>query len=187
MPSDDVPVQVLVRTVAKKPGFKDSHFQVLKQRIELISQLTQEGFKFSQRSASYCVCEISEKIGDIKVGVEARDCLSKVADQVTLAYVATSILPTIFTAKNPKNQEALLTWLCTSIREFGFQGIEMKFMLKHIKDALANTNPAVRNASYQLIGTVHMYAGPSFGSLFEQEKPAILDLIKAEIEKVCFK
>ncbi len=78
LPSDEVPVQVLVRTVGKKPGFKDTHFQVLKQRIELVSMLTNEGFKFSQRSASYCLCELADKIGDIKVGGEARDCLSKV-------------------------------------------------------------------------------------------------------------
>jgi len=103
---------------------------------------------------------------------------------VTLAYVAATIIPPVFTAKNPKNQESLLTWLSVAIREFGFQGIEMKTLLKHIKEALTNTNPAVRTATYQLIGTVHIYAGPSFGSLFEQEKPAILELINAEIEKV---
>ncbi len=59
----------------------------------------------------------------------------------------------------------------------------MKALLKHIKEALTNSSPAVRIATYQLIGTVHIYAGPSFGSLFEQEKPAILELINAEIEK----
>jgi len=79
LPSDEVPVQVLVRTVGKKPGLKDTHFQVLKQRIELVAMLASEGFKFSQRSASYCVCELAEKIGDVKVGAEARDCLSKVS------------------------------------------------------------------------------------------------------------
>jgi len=82
LPSDEVPVQVLVRTVGKKPGFKDTHFQVLKQRIELVAMLASDGFKFSQRSASYCVCELAEKIGDVKVGTEARDCLSKVRFQV---------------------------------------------------------------------------------------------------------
>ncbi len=82
LPSDELPVQVLVRTVGKKPGFKDTHFQVLKQRIELVAMLASDGFKFSQRSASYCVCELAEKIGDVKVGTEARDCLSKVRFQV---------------------------------------------------------------------------------------------------------
>ena len=67
MPSDEVPVQVIVRTLAKKPGFKDTHFQVLKQRIELVGQLAETGFKVSQRSASYCVNEIADKIGDVKV------------------------------------------------------------------------------------------------------------------------
>lgn len=185
MPSDEVPVQILVRTIAKKPGFKDAHFQVLKQRIELISLLAADSaYKFSGRSASYCVAEIAEKIGDLKVGEQARDALSKISDQCTLAHVASIIIPSVFGAKNPKNHENLLLWLSTSIREFGFQGLDVKFLLKHIKDSLTNTNPGIRNATYPLIGTVHIYVGPSFGSLFEQEKPAILELINAEIEKV---
>lgn len=184
LPSDDVPVQVLIRTLAKKPGFKDSHFQVLKQRIEIVSMLADQGYKFTKQSASYCLNEIAEKIGDIKAGEQAKNALGKIAEQVTLALVVTTIVPSVFTAKNPKNHENLLTWLCTAIREFGFQGIEMKFMLKYIKDALASTNPAVRNAAYQLIATIYLYAGPSFGALFEQEKPAILELINAEIDKV---
>lgn len=184
MPADEVPVQVLVRTLAKKPGFKDTHFQVLKQRVELVGLLADQGFNFSQRSASYCINEIAEKIGDLKVGEQVKETLCKISDQVTFAYVVQTIVPSVFTAKNPKNHENLINWLTQYIPEFGFTGIEMKFMLKYIKEALASTNPAVRSAVYPLIACVYMYAGPSFAGLFEQEKPAILEQINGEIEKV---
>lgn len=184
MPADEVPVQVLVRTLAKKPGFKDTHFQVLKQRVELVGLLADQGFKFSQRSASYCINEIAEKIGDLKVGEQVKETLCKISDQVTFAYVVQTIVPSVFTAKNPKNHENLINWLTQYIPEFGFTGIEMKFMLKYIKEALASTNPAVRSAVYPLIACIYMYAGPSFAGLFEQEKPAILEQINGEIEKV---
>ncbi|RNA27578.1 cytoskeleton-associated 5 isoform X1 [Brachionus plicatilis] len=184
MVPDDAPVQVIVRTLAKKPGFKDSHFQVLKQRLELVASVAEVGFKFSQRSASYCLTDIADKIGDAKASEQAKNALSKIGDQCTLSYVVGQVLPSIFEAKNPKNQEHCLLWLSQAIREFGFQGCEVKLILSHIKGALANSNASVRNAAVQLIGTVHMYVGPSFRSFFEQEKPALLDQIDAEIDKV---
>ena len=183
MPSDEVPVQIIIRTLARKPGFKDTHFQVLKQRLELVSVLADTGFKFSQRSASYCLADVADKIGDVKTGQQAKDALSKIAEQCTLPYVCQQILPAIFEGKNPKNQENVLSWLCQAIKEFGFIGMEMKFLLAHIKLGLANSNAAVRVGAVQLIGTVYMYAGPSFRSLFDQEKAALLEQIDAEIDK----
>ena len=91
MPSDDVPVQVIVRTLAKKPGFKDSHFQVLKQRLELITALADASYKFTQRSASYCIIEIADKIGDAKTAQQAKDALSKISEPCTLAYVCQQV------------------------------------------------------------------------------------------------
>lgn len=184
MVPEDTPVQVIVRTLAKKPGFKDSHFQVLKQRLELVTQLAETGFKFSQRTASYCLVDIADKIGDVKTSQQAKDALSKIADQCTLPYVCTQVLNSIFEAKNPKNQENALLWLCQAIKEFGFQGLETKLLLNYTKSALQNSNASVRLASVQLISVIYMYVGQNFRSLFDQEKPALLEQIDAEIEKV---
>ena len=183
-PSDEVPVQIVVRTVAKKPGFKDAHFQVLKQRLELICAVADAGFKFSQRSASYCLADIADKIGDAKTSPQAKDALSKISEQCTLGYVCTQIMPSIFEGKNPKNQEHVLLWAAQAIKEFGFAGVDMKFLLAHIKSALQNSNVTVRSSAIQLIGTIFMYVGPNFRALFDQEKPALLEQIDAEIDKV---
>ena len=160
------------------------HFQVLKQRLELITHIAEQGFKFTQRSASYCLVDIADKISDPKTSQQAKDALSKISEQCTLAYVCTQIVPGICEGKNPKNQEHVFLWLAQAIKEFGFQGIELKMLLPHVKSALQNSNASVRAASVQLIGTIYMYAGPSFRGLFDQEKPALLEQIDAEIEKV---
>ena len=184
MPTDEVPVQIIVRTVAKKPGFKDSHFQVLKQRLELITMIAETGFKFTQRSAGYCLVDIADKIGDVKTAQQAKDALSKIAEVCTLPYVCAQILPSIFEGKNPKNQEHALIWLSGAIKEFGFTGMDMKFLLTHIKSSLANSNATVRSTAIQLIATIYMYVGANFRALFDQEKAALLEQIDAEIEKV---
>ena len=119
-----------------------------------------------------------------KVSEQVRDTLCKISEHVTFAYVVTTIMPVVFAAKNPKNHESLIARLTGSMPEFGFAGIDVKFVLKYVKEALASINPGVRTAVYPLIAAVYMYVGPAFAGFFEQEKPAILEQINAEIEKV---
>lgn len=160
---DEAPVQVIVRTIAKKPGFKDSHFQVLKQRLELVCTLADTGYKFSQRTASYCLVDIADKIGDVKTGQQAKEALAKIAEQCTLPYVcAQCVGPIVVEGKNPKNQEQALLWLGQSIREFGYQGMDTKALVAYIKTSLGNSNPSVRQAAVQLTAVIYMYLGANF-------------------------
>lgn len=47
METADVSTQVIVRTLAKKPGLKDTNFQVLKLRLETVKMLA-ENYNFSR-------------------------------------------------------------------------------------------------------------------------------------------
>jgi cytoskeleton-associated protein 5 len=182
---EDAPVQVIVRTVAaKKPGLKDANFACLKARIELISQVADQGFKFSQRSASYCLLEIADKLGDPKQSVISREAMSRIADHCTLQYVCAQCMPAVLVqGKNPKNQEAILVWITQAIKEFGFTGLDVKALIAQLKEALANTNPSVRGAAIQCIATCNMYM-PQFKTFFEQEKPILVKEIMDQVEKV---
>ena len=44
---------------------------------------------------------------------------------------------------------------------------------------------AVRTAAISLLGTLYMYVGQTLRMFFEEEKPALLQQIDAEFEKVC--
>ena len=182
LPPDDVPTQVIVRTIAKKPGLKDTHFQVLKQKLELITFLAAET-KFSQRSAQYCLVDIADKIGDVKNAQTAKDALSQIAEAIGLQQCQQQTLGSLFEAKNPKNQEHALIWCSQAIKEFGFTSIDVKQLIVHIKAALQNSNASVRSSAIQLIGTIYLYMGANTRVLFENEKPALLEQIDAEIEK----
>ena len=43
---------------------------------------------------------------------------------------------------------------------------------------------AVRTAAISLLGTLHMYVGATLRVFFEEEKPALLQQIDAEFERV---
>jgi cytoskeleton-associated protein 5 len=183
MPSDELPVQIVIRLINKKPGLKDTHPQVLKAKLDLVVFLASEA-KFTQRSVQYCVADISVNIGDAKTSQQAKESLSKIAECIGLQNLLVQVLPLVFEAKSPKNQEHALLWLIQAIRDFGFANIEMKGLIAYLKTALANSNAAVRVAAIQLIGTLYMYVGPNIRVLFEGEKPALLEQIDNEIGKV---
>ena len=60
----------------------------------------------------------------------------------------------------------------------------MKPHVDFIKKAFTATNPAVRTAAINLLGTLHMYLGAQLRMFFEDEKLAILQQIDAAFEKV---
>jgi cytoskeleton-associated protein 5 len=185
MVPEDAPVQIIVRTIAaKKPGLRDTHFQCLKMRLDVLAQVADAGFKFSQRSASYCLAEVADKLGDPKQTQLAREVMSRVADHCTLAYVCRECMPLVLVqGKNPKNQETILVWLTQAIREFGFAGMDVKALIAELKGALANQNPTVRGAAIQCIATCNLYL-PQFKTFFEQEKPILVKEIMNAIEQV---
>ncbi|XP_029636093.1 cytoskeleton-associated protein 5 isoform X2 [Octopus sinensis] len=178
---EEIPTQVFVRVICKKPGLKDSNFQVLKLKIELIGVLAQKA-NFTKCSAGFCLESMVEKIGDVKTGNSCKEALSSIAEAISLDFVCQEVIHSAFAQKNPKNQAEALNWLSQAIKEFGLK-VNFKSVNENVKKALAATNPAVRTAAIQLLGVVYMYMGPSLRMFYENEKPALLQQIDAEFEK----
>ena len=71
------------------------------------------------------------------------------------------------------------TWcLCLVAR------VTVKPMIGYIKKAFAATNPAVRTSAITLLCMLYMHMGSVLRTLFEDEKPALLQQIDAEFDKV---
>lgn len=116
MKSDEMSVEVILRTLVENPGFK-----------------------------------------------EAKNVMSMLVEKLTLPYVCQQGLGSILTeSKSQKKQEQALLWLGQAIKEFGFQGMDIKVLLGYIKKSMHNSNPAVRIAAVQLIAVVYMYLGARF-------------------------
>ncbi|XP_060608176.1 cytoskeleton-associated protein 5-A-like, partial [Ruditapes philippinarum] len=189
MTKDMIPCQVCVRTLAKKPGFKDNNFQVLKLRIELLSHLAQNA-EFTKVSAEYCLQDLVEKVGDVKNGAAVQEAFSCIAEAISLDFVAGEVMRMAFAQKNPKNQSEALNWLTKAVTEFGLnpspkvQRVQVKPHIENIKKGFAHTNPAVRTAAISLCVIIYQYMGQQLRMFFEDEKAALLQQIDAEFEKV---
>ncbi|XP_076663727.1 msps cytoskeleton-associated protein 5 isoform X2 [Andrena cerasifolii] len=181
MDSSEVPTQVIVRTLAKKPGFKDTNFQVLKLRLEIVKFLA-ESFPFSTTVCEYCLVDITEKLGDAKNSAVAADTLLTIAEATSLEYVADEIVTFAFNQKNPKVQQETLALLCRALVEFGCV-INVTFLMTNIKKAVAATNPGVRTGAITLLGTLYIFMGKPLLMFFENEKPALRQQIELECEK----
>ncbi|XP_076313305.1 msps cytoskeleton-associated protein 5 [Tachypleus tridentatus] len=181
MEKENIPSQVLIKILAKKPGFKENNFQVLKMRFEILTYIA-ENSPVSKCTVESCLNDIVEKIGDPKNGNIAGTSITALAEATSLDYISSEVLNTVFTQRSPKNQSEALNWLATALKEFGLK-INVKEVVEHIKKALSATNPAVRSSAITLLGVMCMYMGKSLRVLFEDEKAALLQQIDSELSK----
>ena len=63
---------------------------MLKLKFELVAHLARNS-RFSKRSAEFCLVEIVDKVGDVKNGAAAKDCLTGMAEAVGLDFVSIEV------------------------------------------------------------------------------------------------
>ncbi|XP_052581256.1 cytoskeleton-associated protein 5 isoform X2 [Peromyscus californicus insignis] len=183
MDRTEMPCQALVRMLAKKPGWKETNFQVMQMKLHIVALIAQKG-NFSKTCAQVVLDGLVDKIGDVKCGNNAKEAMTAIAEACMLPWTAEQVMSMAFSQKNPKNQSETLNWLSNAIKEFGFSGLNVKAFISNVKTALAATNPAVRTSAITLLGVMYLYVGPSLRMFFEDEKPALLSQIDAEFEKM---
>lgn len=178
----NLPVQVVAKTLCRKPGLRDTNFQVLKLKLETLVVVLGGG------PVSLCVADcllpdLVDKVGDIKNGQGAAAALTALAEATSLDHVSQEVLQLCFAQKNPKNQSESLVWLANAIKEFGLK-VPVKAVIESIKKGLAASNPAVRTASITLAGVLYLYMGKTLRTLFEGEKASLVQQLDAELAKL---
>lgn len=182
MEKGTIPAQVLIKLLAKKPGFKENNSQILKLRFEVLTYIA-ENSQISHISVGNCLSDVVDKIGDAKNGAFAGSALIALAEATSLEYISLEVLNLAFIQKNPRNQSEAILWLCNAIKQFGLK-VNIKEVIDYTKKAFASTNPTVRNSALTLVGTMYMYVGKTLRSFFEDEKPALLQQIDSEFDKM---
>ena len=173
--------QVLIRVLAKKPGLRDTNFQVLKLRLDAVTQIA-SSFGITVTTADYIINEITEKLSDPKNSTSASAALTAIADAIKLEYVVSKVMTFAFEQKSPKVQQESLLWVSQAIKDFGFQ-INPKLMIDDAKKGVNSTNPTVRQATISLLGTMFLYMGNTLMIFFDSEKPALKQQIQTEFDK----
>lgn len=182
MSGDSINAQVVVRTLARKPGWKDSNIQVLNGKFKLLAAVAAKS-DFTRRSAWYAIAGLTSKIGDIKLKTQVKETLKIFAENISLNYISLKVAKAAEEAKNPKLQTEALIWMSESVREFGFR-IDLKPHVAFIKTSLAHVNPGVRKAAIEFLATLYIFVGANLRIFFEEEKAALLQQIDSEFEKV---
>ncbi|CAH0561277.1 unnamed protein product [Brassicogethes aeneus] len=177
-----VPTQAVIKVLARKPGLKDTNFQVLKARLELVKYLA-ENCQFSTTSAECCLNDVSDKFGDPKNGAIAAEVVTAIAECTSLPFVSNNVMNYIFSQKNPKVIQEGLLWLSNAIREFGFGNLNANKLIDNGKKALTSSNPQVRQASITLFGTMYLYMGATLNAFFDAERQSLRDQIQVEFDK----
>lgn len=173
--------QILLRTLAKKPGFKENNVQVLKLRIDAV-KLIAETLGLTVTTCDYILNDITEKLSDAKTNSSACDALTAMAESIRLEYVVSKVMSFAFEQKSPKVQENALLWVNQAIREFGFQ-LNPKLLIDDARKGILSSNVAVRTAAISLLGTLYLYMGNTLAMLFDNEKPTLKQSIQAEFDK----
>jgi len=65
--------------------------------------------------------------------------------------------------KSPKIFADCISWIASSLSEFGLAGVDITGLIKFLKGGLANSNAAVRSASVQTFGVLRVLLGPGEG------------------------
>uniref|UniRef100_A0A8W7NZH2 TOG domain-containing protein n=1 Tax=Anopheles coluzzii TaxID=1518534 RepID=A0A8W7NZH2_ANOCL len=175
--------QVLLRSLAKKPGLKDTNFQVLKARLDTARTIV-ERYGITTTTADYLLTDATEKLGDAKNGSSAAALLTAIAEGgARLDYTVQRAMEFAFEQqKSPKVQQEVLLWVATALREFGFQ-VEAKGLLESARKAVQSSNAAVRTAGIGLLGAMYLFMGQPLTMFFDSEKPALKQQIMAEFER----
>ncbi|KRF82972.1 protein mini spindles isoform X3 [Drosophila virilis] len=174
--------QTLVRTInGRKPGLKEMNFQVLKLKLDAIRCIA-ENFPVTPITVDHVVNEITEKLADAKNGGAAADVLTALADATKLEYVVGKVLSFALEQKSPKVQSESFNWISKAIIEFGFK-VQPKTLIEDVRKGVQSTNPTVRGAAIQLVGTMTMYMGNALMVFFDGEKPALKSQIQTEFNK----
>ncbi|XP_037049831.1 protein mini spindles isoform X3 [Bradysia coprophila] len=173
--------QVLIRIICKKPGLKESNFQVLKLKLEIIKKIV-EVFGISTTTGDMVLNDVVEKLGDAKNSATAAECLLAIADAINLEYMIVKMLSYSFEQKSPKVQMEALQLTGEAIQAFGLQ-VQPKKLIDFMKKALQSVNATVRQATITTLGIIYLYTGDSLMMFFDGEKNTIKQQIQAEFQK----
>ena len=64
---DQMQSLLFCKVLAKKPGWKDSNFQVMNAKFEIVATLASKAAIFGKKSTACVLPALVEKLGDIKV------------------------------------------------------------------------------------------------------------------------
>lgn len=150
--------ELLVRFFGKRPGWKESNFQVFLKTIQLIDSCIDK-CGFSQEGVTLLVPSVIDKLSDIKIGPTLSNLLSTCAEYVGLDCILNLLVENGKSQKNPKVSSEILKWMQANLYMFGNNGISSSTILEFTKEHLQSSNPIIRSSAVKLAATLFQFYG----------------------------
>lgn len=181
---DETEPELVIRQLNKKPGPKESNFQVQGKSFNLMEILCKECTKFTKASCALSISLLSDKLGDIKLKKAAGDTLTAYAEKFSLNFVLSQAYDSWKKQKAPKALADSVAWITASLNDFGIAGLALRELIDFLKFCLSNSNAAVRNNAVSALGVLRMFVGPSIRSFVEDLSSTLLATIDTEFSRV---
>ncbi|KAL1917720.1 uncharacterized protein VTP21DRAFT_3554 [Calcarisporiella thermophila] len=184
LPENGIEAEIVIRCLSKKPGFKETNFQVLSKVFATLQLVAEKSTSFNRACASLAVPGLCDKLGDIKLKKVAGDCLITFAEKTSLQFVLSQVYEPLKKQKSPKVIADSLLWIQNALLDFGIAGLQVRDLIEFLTLQLQSSNASVRTNAVSTLGVLRRFIGPEIKSFVTDVNPTLLATIEAEFEKV---
>eukprot|EP00842_Homolaphlyctis_polyrhiza_P000842 jgi/Hompol1/1759/HPOL_000015-RA len=153
-----IPSEAIVRYLSKKPGWKETNFQVATNMLNVFRTLASDA-SFTKATASLLIPGCLDKLSDMKVKKIAGECLSACAEKISFEFVLSQMYEPSKKLKSPKAIADVLGWINDNLIDFATAGVNVKALVEFTKLQLGNANAAVRTAAMTVLITIYRCVG----------------------------
>ncbi|GAA5837023.1 hypothetical protein JCM11251_004477 [Rhodosporidiobolus azoricus] len=178
--------EVVVRwVVGKKPGPKESNFQVSAKLFSLLSQLASDSPTWTKACSAAAIPLLCDKLGDIKLKKPAADALGMFAEKSSAGFVLSQAYEPMSKQKAVKTLAESFLFVDQLLRDFGLAGgLAVRDLIEFLKVGLKHSNAQVRTNATKTLVTLRLFVGPEITSFLSDLTPQLLSTIDSEFDKV---
>ncbi|SNX84562.1 related to STU2 - Microtubule-associated protein (MAP) of the XMAP215/Dis1 family [Melanopsichium pennsylvanicum] len=181
--AETVESEIIVRALGKKPGWKESNFQVMAEVYKALQLLANDCPTFGRPSVALSVQPLCDKLGDIKLKTPAGEALVTFAEKTSFGFLLAQALAPLGSLKAPKAIADSILWVNQTLLEFGTAGVDVRSLINYLVTCLKSANAAVRTNATKAIGTLARFLGTALNAFVADLNPQLRTTIEAEIEK----
>ncbi|GAA5971652.1 hypothetical protein JCM11641_000672 [Rhodosporidiobolus odoratus] len=171
--------------VGKKPGPKESNFQVAGKVFALLQTLAQDSPTWTKACSAAAVPVLCDKLGDIKLKKPAGEALTAFAEKSSAGFVLSQAYAPLSAQKAPKTLAESFLFVEQLLRDFGLAGgLAIRDLIEFVKVGLKHSNAQVRGSATKCCVTVRLFVGPDIASFLSDLTPQLLSTIESEFAKV---
>ncbi|MBW0483744.1 hypothetical protein O181_023459 [Austropuccinia psidii MF-1] len=181
--ADEIEAEVIVRYLNKKPGPKESNFQVWQRVFAVFQLLAEQCPSFTKACMALSIPSCMEKYGDAKIKEAAGNALLTFAEKTSLGFVLSHAFDPISKQKAVKIQAESFLFIDSALIDFGIVGVPVRDLIECLKTGLKSVNAAVRTNATKALVTTKICLGADISTFLQDLNPQLLSTIEGEFAK----